>query len=133
MERVQGVGGVFFKNRGDKVALLAWYRDNLGIPVASWGGFNFRWADMDGAEHASTTWSPFDADSDYFGRADQQWMVNFRVPDLHAMLAQLRAAGADVLDKVEESEYGKFGWVTDPQGNRIELWEPPAGGEPDAD
>jgi predicted enzyme related to lactoylglutathione lyase len=133
MERVQGIGGVFFKNRGDKAALIAWYRDNLGIPVASWGGFNFRWSDMHQAEHASTTWSPFDEDSEYFGRAEQQWMVNFRVTDLHAMLAQLRAAGADVLDKVEEGEYGKFGWVTDPQGNRIELWEPPPGGEPDAD
>ena len=133
MERVQGIGGVFFKNRGDKEALLAWYRDNLGIPVTSWGGFNFRWADMRGAEHASTTWSAFDEDSDYFGRPDQQWMVNFRVADLQAMLAQLRAAGADVADDVQEGEYGKFGWVTDPQGNRIELWAPPPGGEPDGD
>ena len=133
MQRVQGIGGVFFRNQGDKDALIAWYRDHLGIPVTSWGGFNFRWRDMDGAEDASTTWSVFDADSEYFGRSDQQFMINFRVSDLDAMLAQLRALGDDVADDVQDTEYGKFGWVTDPQGNRIELWEPPAGGEPDVD
>ena len=133
MEKVQGVGGVFFRSRGDKAALLAWYRDVLGIPVASWGGFNFRWQDMHRSDDASTTWSVFDADTDYFGRADQQWMVNFRVEDLDAMLAQVRAAGGGVDERIEDGEYGRFGWVTDPQGHRIELWQPPAGGEPDAD
>lgn len=133
MEQVQGIGGVFFKNRGDKQALLDWYRDVLGVPVASWGGFNFRWSSMDGSEDASTTWSIFDADTDYFGRPDQQFMINFRVTDLDAMLAQVRAAGAEVADDVQDGEYGKFAWVTDPQGNKVELWQPPAGGEPDVD
>ena len=68
------------------------------------------------------------SDTDYFGRPDQAFMVNFRVADLHAMLEQLRAAGVEVIDKVDESEYGKFGWAVDPEGNRFELWEPPAGG-----
>lgn len=125
MERVQGIGGLFFK-ASDPQALGAWYRDHLGIDVQSWGGAAFPWAEQDRADSASTIWSPFKADTTYFEPSKASFMVNFRVRDLDAMLAQLRAAGCDVDDRIEDSEFGRFGWVMDPEGNRVELWQPPA-------
>ena len=77
--------------------------------------------------YGTTIWSPFKGDTDYFAPSAAPFMVNYRVDDLHALLAALRSEGCDVVDKVEESEYGKFGWVMDPEGNKLELWEPPAG------
>jgi len=126
MERVMGIGGVFFK-AADKVALGAWYRDNLGIAVEdAWGGAVFPWKGNDPHGDAHTVWSPFPSDTGYFAPSTKDFMVNFRVRDLHAMLKQLRANGCAVDDKVEDSDYGRFGWVMDPEDNRIELWEPPA-------
>lgn len=124
MKRVTGIGGIFFKAR-DPQALGEWYRQHLGLDVADWGGVAFRWAD-DSAT-GTTIWSPFKDHTGYFAPSTAPFMVNFRVADLHALLAALRAEGCAVLDKVEESEYGKFGWVLDPEGNKLELWEPPAG------
>jgi predicted enzyme related to lactoylglutathione lyase len=121
MERVTGIGGVFFK-AADPEALRSWYAEHLGIAVEDYGGATFQWEGQ-----GSTTWAIFPADSEYFGSDSQQWMVNFRVSDLDAMLEQLRAAGASVDDRVEEHEYGRFGWAVDPEGNRFELWEPPPG------
>lgn len=121
-ERVTGIGGVFFKAR-DKDRLLAWYRDHLGIDVQDWGGATFEWR---GKGH--TVWSVFKHDSDYFGPGAQPFMVNYRVANLARMLDQLRREDVTVDDRVEESEFGKFGWIVDPDGNRIELWEPPATG-----
>lgn len=126
MRRVTGIGGIFFKARDPK-ALGEWYRTHLGMDVADWGGVPFRWADDPQAATGTTIWSPFAADTGYFAPSDAPFMVNFRVADLHALLAALRAEGCQVMDKVEESEYGKFGWVVDPEGNKLELWEPPAG------
>jgi predicted enzyme related to lactoylglutathione lyase len=96
----------------------------LGIDVQDWGGFSFRAAHDD-----VTVWSIFEGDSDYWPR-DQQAMVNYRVGDLDAMLAQLREAGAEVKEQIEDSEFGRFGWARDPEGNLLELWQPPAG-DPD--
>lgn len=124
MKRVTGLGGIFFKAQDPK-ALAEWYRRHLGMDVSDWGGVVFRWAD-DSAT-GTTIWSPFKADSDYFAPSRAPFMINFRVADLHELLAALRAEGCDVQDKVDESEYGKFGWVVDPEGNKLELWEPPAG------
>ena len=124
MERVMGIGGIFFKTR-DKDRLSAWYRDNLGVPLEGWGGAVFTWADNDPTGDACTVWSPFASDTEYFAPSTSDFMVNFRVRDLDALLAQLRTNGCDVDDKTEASELGKFGWVMDPDGNRIELWEPP--------
>ena len=121
MERVKGVGGIFFRAR-DKERLLAWYRDNLGIATEDWGGAVFAWKDFN---DGMTVWSPFEHDTTYFSPGTASFMINFIVSDLDAMLAQLRSAGAEVEDKVEESEYGRFGWVIDPEGNKIELWQPP--------
>jgi predicted enzyme related to lactoylglutathione lyase len=122
MERVLGVGGIFFKAK-DPAKLKAWYRDNLGLPSDEQGETMFT-AQTDPSSFL--IWSPFPADTKYFEPSTAPFMINFRVKDLRAMLAQLRAAGATVDEKVQEESFGKFGWVMDPEGNRIELWEPPA-------
>ena len=127
MKRVTGIGGVFFKSTNPK-ALAAWYRTHLGIDVEEWGGAAFRWKGPDNLEGVGTTiWSPFAADTNYFAPSTAPFMINYRVEDLHALLAALRAEGVRVEERVEESEYGKFGWVMDPEGNKLELWQPPDG------
>ncbi|MGE5666043.1 MAG: VOC family protein [Betaproteobacteria bacterium] len=127
MKRVTGIGGVFFKAKDPK-ALAAWYKTHLGIDVEEWGGAAFRWKGPDNPEGIGTTiWSPFAADTSYFSPSTAPFMINYRVEDLHALLAALRAEGVRVEEKVEESEYGKFGWVMDPEGNKLELWQPPVG------
>ena len=122
--RVTGVGGVFLKAKDPK-ALQEWYRDQLGVPVQSWGGAAFDWKDDPGG---TTAWSLFPLTSKKFDPSPASFMVNYRVNDLHGLLARLRAANCQVMEKVDESEYGKFGWVVDPEGNKVELWEPPVGG-----
>lgn len=125
--RVTGIGGVFFKAK-DPEKLREWYRVHLGISLEVWGGAVFRWQSPANPSGAGTTvWSPFEADSDHF-KGPSQFMINYRVADLDALLAALRAEGCQVDDKTDVSEeMGKFGWVTDPEGVRVELWEPPAG------
>ena len=120
MERVLGVGGIFFK-ANDPDRLKAWYRDNLGLPLDAHGYVAF---ETKGDPGPCVTWAPFAKDTTYFEPSKASFMINFRVRDLRAMLAQLRAAGAVVDEKVQEEPYGKFGWAMDPEGNRIELWEP---------
>lgn len=125
MKRVTGIGGIFIAAK-DPAALRAWYKAHLGIDVQEWGGAAFSWSDDSGKPVGGTTiWSA--GDGSYFAPSTAPFMVNYRVADLHALLAALRAEGCPVLDKVDESEYGKFGWVMDPEGNKIELWEPPPG------
>ncbi len=127
MQRVTGIGGIFFKARDPK-ALAAWYREHLGIPVEEWGGAAFRWAgDSNPGGVGTTIWNPFNADTTYFAPSEAGFMVNYRVADLHALLAALRAEGVEVVGDPQDSEYGKFGWVLDPEGNKLELWEPPPG------
>ena len=127
MKRVTGIGGVFFKARDPK-ALGEWYARHLGIDVEEWGGAAFKWVTPENPSGTgSTVWSPFKEDTGYFAPSTASFMVNYRVEDLHALLAALRAEGCQVDDKVDESEFGKFGWVMDPEGNKVELWQPPAG------
>lgn len=127
VQRVTGIGGIFFKAR-DAQALRDWYRIHLGIPVEAWGGTAFRWGDAEsGSGTGTTVWSIFSGDSSYFAPSASPFMINYRVADLDQLLATLRAEGCAVDDKVESSEFGKFGWVMDPEGNRIELWQPPEG------
>jgi len=127
MKRVTGIGGVFFKSKDPK-ALAEWYRTHLGMQVEEWGGVAFRWANADNPTGTGTTiWNPFKQDTSYFSPSQASFMLNYRVDDLHALLAALRAEGCRVDEKVEQSEYGKFGWVIDPDGNKVELWQPPAG------
>lgn len=130
MQRVTGIGGVFFKAR-DPEGLRAWYRRHLGLDVQDWGGLAFpppptQPAGSKAPLAGHTTWCIFAADSDYFGGRAAPFMINYRVADLDALLAVLRREGCTVDEKTEVSEYGRFGWVTDPEGNRVELWQPPA-------
>ena len=125
MKRVTGIGGIFFK-ANDPKALSAWYRDHLGLDVTEWGGAIIKWGG-EGSEAGLTVWSPFAADTDYMQPSTSPFMVNFRVDDLDALLAALRQEGCNVIDKTETSEQGKFGWVLDPEGNKIELWQPAVG------
>ena len=127
MQRVTGIGGVFFKAKDPK-ALGEWYRRHLGMNVEPWGGVAFKWVtDENPTGTGSTIWSPFKEDTTYFAPSTSSFMINFRVHDLDSLLAVLRAEGCQVDERVEESEYGKFGWVMDPEGNRLELWQPPVG------
>jgi predicted enzyme related to lactoylglutathione lyase len=127
MKRVTGIGGIFF-NAKDPVALRAWYEKHLGIDVQEWGGAAFTWTDAAGnAMKGTTIWSIGAADGNQFAPSTSSFMVNYRVEDLVALLQALRAEGCDVLEKTDDSEYGKFGWVMDPEGNKVELWQPPQG------
>jgi len=123
MQRVRGVGGVFFK-AVDPERLSKWYRDILGLPIEPFGGAFFRWSELDASKGAGTVFSPFKSDTEYFSPSEKPFMFNFVVDDLDAMLKQARDAGAVVDDKITEESYGKFGWIMDPEGNRIELWQP---------
>ncbi len=118
---------MFFKARDPK-GLAAWYERVLGVPVESWGGAFFGWSALDARGGAGTVWSPFAEDTSHFSPSTKPWMLNFVVDDLDAMLAQARAAGAAVDEKVTTEDNGRFGWLMDPEGNRIELWEPREGG-----
>jgi len=126
MEKITGIGGVFLRAR-DAASLRAWYAAHLGVELDErYGGAQLA-APVDG----SVTWALFPRETEYLGPASQAVMVNYRVADLDAMLAQLRAAGADVDETTDQNEDGRFGWAADPEGNRFELWQPRA--ESDAD
>ena len=127
MKRVTGIGGIFLKAK-DAPALRAWYQRHLGIDVQVWGGAAFTWTDSDGKPTGGTTvWSVVPNESDQFAPGHASFMVNYRVEDLLAVVEALKAEGCNVLDKIDDSEYGKFAWVIDPEGNKVELWQPPAG------
>lgn len=127
MKRVTGIGGVFFKAK-DAPALQAWYRRHLGIDVQDWGGAAFRWTDAEDRPVAGTTiWSIGPAEGDLFAPSAASFMINYRVEDVRALVAALKEEGCNVLDRIDESEYGTFAWVLDPEGNKVELWQPPAG------
>jgi predicted enzyme related to lactoylglutathione lyase len=127
MKRVTGIGGIFFKAK-DAPALQAWYKQHLGIDVQTWGGTAFTWTDSDGKPTGGTTvWSVAPAGSKQFAPSEAPFMVNYRVDDLHGLVAALKAEGCHVMENVDDTEYGKFGWVIDPEGNKVELWQPPAG------
>ena len=127
MKRVTGIGGIFFHAK-DPVALRAWYREHLGIDVQEWGGTAFTWADGAGNPTQGTTvWSIGASSGDLFAPSTSTFMINYRVEDLAGLLQALRKEGCNVLEKTDDSEFGKFGWVMDPEGNKVELWQPPEG------
>ena len=126
MARITGIGGIFFKAQDPK-ALAQWYREHLGLEVQPWGGAALRWGTAENPS-GTTAWSLFKADTSRFEPSKSPFMVNYRVDDLAALLQALQSSGCNVLGGPDESEYGKFGWVLDPEGNKVELWEPPAGG-----
>jgi predicted enzyme related to lactoylglutathione lyase len=121
MKRVTGIGGIFFKAK-DAPALHAWYKRHLGIDIQEWGGSAFTWTDSDGKPTSGTTiWSVFPEEGDQFAPSKAAFMVNYRVEDLRPLVEALKAEGCNILDKIEDSEYGKFAWVIDPEGNKVEL------------
>jgi predicted enzyme related to lactoylglutathione lyase len=128
MKRVTGIGGIFFSAK-DPVALRAWYKRHLGIDVQTWGGASFEWADAAGnALKGTTAWLIGADDGKHFAPSKSTFMVNYRVEDLTALLQALRDEGCTVLETTtDDPDYGKFGWVMDPEGNKVELWEPRPG------
>lgn len=123
MARVTGIGGVFLKARDPK-ALSAWYARHLNVTVSAYGGVTFPWSDEVPQGTGTTAWSLFPETTKYFGPGTQTAMINYRVDDLDGLLAQMKADGVTIDPKREDHEYGRFAWVTDPEGNRLELWEP---------
>lgn len=131
MASVTGIGGVFFKT-DDPDATLAWYRDHLGIDPSDHGGWSFRWRLLDDPETAGRTqWAPFPASTDYFAPSDAPFMINYRVDDLDGLLDHLDAAGVERVGEVESYDYGRFAWILDPNGIKVELWEAPAESPPE--
>lgn len=127
MKRVTGIGGIFFQAK-DAPALQAWYQRHLGIDVQAWGGTAFSWADAQGQPTGGTTvWSIGPQDGEGFGPGRAPFMINYRVDDIDALVQALKDEQCQVLDKREDGEYGRFAWVIDPEGNKVELWQPPAG------
>lgn len=121
IKRVTGIGGVFFKC-DDPKATNEWYKDHLGIPVGPYG-WSFEWKDKDGND-CTTQWSTFKADTKHFAPSEKSFMMNYRVHDLEALLKALKEEGVTIIGEMESYDYGKFGWIMDPEGNKIELWEP---------
>ena len=120
-KRVTGLGGFFFKT-SQPDHLKKWYKERLGIPTDNYG-WSFWWKDAEGKD-GLTQWSPMNEDTDYFEPSKSSFMMNFRVENLDELLAALKEEGVTVMEKTEEYDYGKFGWILDPDGNKIELWEP---------
>lgn len=119
--RITGVGGVFFKAKDPK-ALAAWYRDVLGLPLEAWGGAALRY---DAPKHPPVlTWSAFPASTNYFAPSTGQFMINYAVDDMGAFLARLRKKGVAILKSDDSDPNGRFAWILDPEGNKVELWEP---------
>ncbi len=123
MKKVTGIGGIFFKCK-DPNAMKSWYSKNLGLKTDEYGAvFEFR--KMDDPDHrAYTNWSPFKEDTTYFQPSKKSFMINYRVDNLVALVEELKKDGVQVLDEIEEFDYGKFVHILDPEGNKIELWEP---------
>ena len=123
MKKVTGIGGLFFKT-DDPQRTRSWYHDHLGIDSEVWGSV-FLWReDADPQERGYTVWSPFALDSQKFTPSEQPFMVNYRVQDLEGLLAELRTAEVEIVGDLEQHENGKFAWIMDPEGRKIELWEP---------
>jgi predicted enzyme related to lactoylglutathione lyase len=123
MARVTGIGGVFLRSKDPK-AMAKWYAEKLGIQLSDFNGAAFQWSDEVPAGTGMTAWSAFPHDTDYFGEGQQAAMVNYRVDDLDALLESLEAAGVWIDPKRDDQSYGRFAWIRDCDGNRVELWQP---------
>ena len=124
MAKVTGIGGVFFKSTGDSDALAAWYKQHLGMALEDWGGAILKWPDDKAEDKGLTVWSVAKKDSKWFSPSSASFMINYRVDNLGELLEQLRAAGIEIVKGPESAENGKFAWIMDPDGNKVELWEP---------
>jgi predicted enzyme related to lactoylglutathione lyase len=124
MARITGIGGVFFKSTNDHNKLAAWYQKNLGLRLEEWGGAILRWPDDKAEDHGLTVWTLAEKDSDWFSPSTASFMINYRVDDLAEMISQLKKNGVEIWKGPEAHENGKFAWIIDPDGNKVELWEP---------
>ena len=126
MAKVTGIGGIFFKSTTDNAALADWYKKNLGLALESWGGAILRWQDDAVKDGGLTVWTAAAADTKWFAPSTSSFMINYRVDNLDEMLDQLKQNGVDIVSGPESHENGKFAWIMDPDGNKVELWEPMA-------
>jgi len=122
--KVTGIGGVFFLSREDDKALSIWYEKHLGISLESWGGGVLEWKYDNAEDGGSTVWNVAKADSGWFAPSNASFMINYRVDDMDALMAKLKVAGIELLGGPDYEENGVFAWLLDPEGNKIELWEP---------
>lgn len=123
MARVTGIGGVFFKSTKDHGALARWYEKNLGMKLEEWGGAILRWSEDESDDGGLTVWNVAARDSQWFSPSGSSFMINYRVDDLDGLLASLKRNGVDIVGGPELHENGKFAWILDPDGNKVELWE----------
>lgn len=123
-KKVTGIGGIFFKSKDPK-KMNEWYSKHLGLPVSDWGTM-FEWRELDNPDKKGyTVWSAFSEDTKKFDPSKKDFMINYRVENIEALVEELKKAGVKILDEIEDSEYGKFVHIMDPEGNAIELFEPP--------
>jgi predicted enzyme related to lactoylglutathione lyase len=124
MAKVTGIGGVFFKAKGDSKSLAAWYQQNLGMHLEDFGGVILRWPDDRAEDKGLTVWHVANANSEWFSPSRSSFMINYRVDNLVELLGQLKKNGVAIHQGPESHENGKFAWIVDPDGNKVELWEP---------
>jgi predicted enzyme related to lactoylglutathione lyase len=124
MAKVTGIGGVFMKSKGKGSALAAWYRDNLGLDLESWGGAILKWPEDKAEDGGVTVWSAADSETKWFSPSESSFMINYRVDNMDDMLEHLKQNGVEIQKGPESHENGKFAWIIDPDGNKLELWEP---------
>ena len=124
MAKVTGIGGVFFKSTNDNKALARWYQEHLGIQLEDFGGAVMKWTDDHAEDKGLTVWCIAEKASDWFSPSNSSFMINYRVDDLDEMVQQLKTAGIEIFKGPESAENGKFAWIIDPDGNKVELWEP---------
>jgi predicted enzyme related to lactoylglutathione lyase len=122
--KVTGIGGVFFKTSKDQPALVEWYKKNLGMPLEDWGGAILRWEGDTAEDKGLTVWHTAEKDSAWFSPSNSSFMINYRIDNMDEMLAQLKKNGVEIVKGPESHENGKFLWILDPDGNKVELWEP---------
>ena len=126
MARITGIGGVFFKSTNDHKALAAWYARHLGLALEEWGGAILKWPDDTADDRGLTVWTVAEKSSDWFAPSASSFMINYRVDDLDGLLTQLRQDGIEIVKGPEADDNGKFAWIMDPDGNKVELWQPMA-------
>ncbi len=124
MAKVTGIGGVFMKSKGKGSELADWYKTNLGLDLESWGGAILKWTNDPVVDGGLTVWSSANSDSKWFSPSESSFMINYRVDNLDELLASLKETGVEIVGGPDSAENGKFAWIMDPDGNKIELWEP---------
>jgi predicted enzyme related to lactoylglutathione lyase len=126
MAKVTGIGGVFFKSTTDHKRLAEWYKQNLGLQLEPWGGAILNWTEDRADDKGLTVWHVAEKNTEWFSPSTASFMINYRIDNMAEMLAQLKQNGVEIVKGPESAENGKFAWVLDPDGNKVELWEPMA-------